>query len=551
MTTALSRLEAEHPLRAGLHTERSAPPCVLVIFGASGDLTRRKLMPAIFSLARAQKLAPSFSIVGVSNSPWNNEEFRRQMQQGVTEFCGGAPDADTWDDFARRMHYLNGNFEDPALYRQLAGVLAGLPGVGGNILFYLATPPSQFAVIVGQLGRAGLADQGDANPPPTASQAGDEATPQEGEGGASDGPAPEAAPPQGWRRIIIEKPFGRDLDSAQRLNQDLHRVFREDQIYRIDHYLGKETVRNILIFRFANGIFEPIWNRRYVDQVQITVAESIGIEQRGRYYEEAGALRDMIQNHLMQVLATVTMEAPVRFAAGPVRDEKVKLVRSIKPLAPGDDPRLLARVAVRGQYGPGFVNGKPVPGYREEAGVAGDSQRETFAALRLEIENWRWAGVPFYLRSGKRLPKRVSEVAIHFRRPPVLMFQDLAAEGIDPNVLAIRIQPDEGISLRFEAKIPGTDMRLRSVNMDFNYGSSFGEPQPEAYETLLLDAMLGDGMLFSRYDMVEAAWALTTPLLQYWESTPVPDFPNYPAGTWGPQAADEFIEQSGREWRRP
>ncbi|MGH9534305.1 MAG: glucose-6-phosphate dehydrogenase [Terriglobales bacterium] len=547
MTSTLSPLEAEHPLRAGLHAERSAPPCALVIFGASGDLTRRKLMPAIFSLVRGQKLAPSFAVIGVSNAPWNDDEFRRQMHSGVTEFAAGAPEAQAWDDFAGRMQYLDGTFEDPALYRKLAGMLAGLAGTGGNTLFYLATPPSLFAVIVAQLGRAGLAAEGGgvaSPPPPDASQ-------EERAGPSLDAAAPSVPPAAGWRRIIVEKPFGRDLASAQRLNQDLHRVFHEDQIYRIDHYLGKETVRNILIFRFANGIFEPIWNRRYVDHVQITVAESIGIEQRGHYYEEAGAMRDMIQNHLMQVLATVTMEAPVRFAAGPVRDEKVKLIRSIKPLAPSDDPRILERVAVRGQYGPGYVEGKPVPGYREEPGVAPNSPRETFAALRLEIENWRWAGVPFYLRSGKRMPKRVSEVAIRFRRPPVLMFQDLATDGIDPNVLAIRIQPDEGISLRFEAKVPGTDMRLRAVNMDFHYGSSFGEPQPAAYETLLLDAMLGDGMLFARYDMVEAAWALTTPLLAYWEGTRPADFPNYAAGTWGPRAADEFLESAGREWRRP
>ncbi|MGH9506879.1 MAG: glucose-6-phosphate dehydrogenase, partial [Terriglobales bacterium] len=386
--------------------------------------------------------------------------------------------------------------------------------------------------------------------PVAAAEAAAAAASSDGGGATGAGTTADTAAP-GWRRIVIEKPFGRDLASAQRLNQELHRVFHEDQIYRIDHYLGKETVRNVLIFRFANGIFEPIWNRRYVDHVQITVAESIGIEQRGKYYEEAGALRDMIQNHLTQVLSVIAMEAPVRFAAGPVRDEKIKVIHSIKPLAPGNDPQVLQRVAVRGQYGPGFVEGKPVPGYREEPDVAPDSTRETFVALRLEIENWRWAGVPFYLRSGKRMPKRASEVAVRFRRPPVRMFQDLATDGVDPNVLAIRIQPDEGISLRFEAKVPGTDMRLRPVNMDFQYGSSFGEPRPEAYETLLLDAMVGDGMLFARYDMVEAAWSVTTPLLQYWEATRPVDFPNYRAGTWGPKTADEFLEQAGREWRRP
>ena len=524
MASTLAPTLLEHPLRSGLPPERSAPPCALVIFGASGDLTRRKLMPAIYSLARAQRLAPSFAIVGVSNSPWDTERFRAEIADGIATFTGTAVDPDLWRDFSARMQYLEGTFEDPALYQKLGQTLAGLTATSGNVLFYLATSPSLFPVVVEQLGRAHLHC----------------AKPGESEAGH-----------EPWTRIIVEKPFGRDLASAQKLNQQLHQVFDEEQIYRIDHYLGKETVRNILIFRFANGIFEPIWNRRYVDHVQITVAESIGIEQRGRYYEEAGALRDMIANHLMQVLSIVAMEAPVRFAATPVRDEKVKLIRSIKPLAASNDPAAWARYAVRGQYGPGFISGKPVVGYREEPNVARDSTRETYAALRLEIENWRWAGVPFYLRSGKRLPKRVSEVAIRFKSPPYLMFDNLGAEAIDANVLVMRIQPDEGISLRFEAKVPGTDMRLRPVNMDFHYGSSFGEPQPEAYETLLLDAMLGDGMLFARYDMAESVWALTTPLLEFWEAHPPKDFPNYAAGSWGPKAADEFLAREGREWRRP
>lgn len=513
---------AVNPLRAGLRLQRTAPPCTLVIFGASGDLTKRKLMPAIYALARMQRLAPTFHVIGVAISDWDSEKFRTEMRQGITQFAspddamGSGDESASWESFAGRMQYLAGNFDDPALYQRLGAMLRAVPGNAGNVLFYLATPPSLIAVIGEQLGRAGL----------------------------------NQFSPQGWTRIIVEKPFGRDLASAKALNQSLHQCFQEEQIYRIDHYLGKETVRNIIVFRFANGIFEPIWNRRYIDHVQITVAESIGIERRGQYYEEAGALRDMVQNHLMQVLSIVAMEAPVRFEAGPVRDEKVKLVNSIRPLLPAGAANYDG-VAVRGQYGPGFAAGEAVPGYRQEFRVAPESTRETYVAMKLGIENWRWAGVPFYLRSGKRLPRRVSEVAIRFKSPPFLMFQDVAPEAIEANVLVIRIQPDEGISLRFEAKVPGTDMRLRPVKMEFRYGTSFGEPQPEAYETLLLDAMLGDGMLFARYDMVESAWALTTPLLEAWEATPAPQFPNYASGTWGPEAAEEFIRRDGREWRRP
>ncbi|HXE30696.1 MAG TPA: glucose-6-phosphate dehydrogenase [Terriglobales bacterium] len=511
---------ALNPLRAGLRMQRTAPPCTLVIFGASGDLTRRKLMPAIYALARMQRLSPAFHVIGVANSDWSSEQFRAEMRKGTTEFASpddrmGTDDSASWDAFAGRMQYLSGEFDDPGLFQKLGDALRAVPGNSGNVLFYLATPPSLIEVIGDQLGRAGL----------------------------------HQFSPQGWTRIIVEKPFGRDLASARALNQALHKVFQEEQIFRIDHYLGKETVRNIIVFRFANGIFEPIWNRRYIDHVQITVAESIGIEQRGRYYEEAGLLRDMVQNHLMQVLSIVAMEAPVRFDARSVRDEKVKLVSSILPLLP---PGVEAGdVAVRGQYGRGFVDGQSALGYRQEANVSPASNRETFAALKLTIENWRWAGVPFYLRSGKRLPKRVSEIAIQFKYPPFMMFQDVLPEAFEANVLVIRIQPDEGISLRFEAKVPGTDMRLRPVKMDFHYGTSFGEPQPEAYETLLLDAMLGDGMLFARYDMVESAWALTTPLLQAWEAAPAPEFPNYAAGSWGPEAAEDFIRKDGREWRRP
>jgi glucose-6-phosphate 1-dehydrogenase len=528
MSTSLLATEQSNPLRGGMRFQRTAPPCAMVIFGASGDLTQRKLMPALFSLARAHRLAPTFSVIGVSLDDWSSEDFRERMRQAMLDFGGlDASRSEDWEHFSSRMHFVSGKFDDPSVYTRLSDLLKQLPGISDNVLFYLATPPSLFPVIVAGIGKAGL------NPPDVRERATSEDQ-------------------TGWTRIIIEKPFGRDLASARVLNQSIHQVFDEQQIFRIDHYLGKETVRNILVFRFANGIFEPIWNHRYIDHVQITVAESLGIERRGKYYEEAGALRDMIQNHLTQVLSIVAMEAPVRFQANPVRDEKVKLINSIRPLVNGHGRTTFADVAVRGQYGPGYINGKPVPGYREEANVSPASNRETFAALKLQIENWRWAGVPFYLRSGKRMPKRVSEVAVRFKSPPFLMFQDMYPDAIDANVLVIRIQPDEGISLRFEAKVPGTDMRMRPVNMDFHYGSSFGEPQPEAYETLLLDAMLGDGMLFARYDMVESAWSLTTPLLEHWESTaPETTFPNYAAGTWGPAEADAFLARDGREWRRP
>ena len=498
---------------------RPGDPCIMVIFGASGDLTKRKLIPALYNLAKDNLLSKEFALVGFARNELSSEQFRDMIGKEIGEYATTKVDPDLWHWFSRRIYYCSGDFDDAASYSKLCDLLTQIDkehGTRGNYFYYLATAPNFFAPIVKQLGTASLVTED-----------------------------------HGWRRVIIEKPFGRNYDSAVALNKEIRQVLAEKQIYRIDHYLGKETVQNILVFRFANGIFEPIWNRRYVDHVQITVAESIGIEQRGRYYEEAGALHDMIANHLMQVLSIVAMEAPVRFAATPVRDEKVKLIRSIKPLAASNDPAAWARYAVRGQYGPGFISGKPVVGYREEPNVARDSTRETYAALRLEIENWRWAGVPFYLRSGKRLPKRVSEVAIRFKSPPYLMFDNLGAEAIDANVLVMRIQPDEGISLRFEAKVPGTDMRLRPVNMDFHYGSSFGEPQPEAYETLLLDAMLGDGMLFARYDMAESVWALTTPLLEFWEANPPKDFPNYAAGSWGPKAADEFLAREGREWRRP
>jgi glucose-6-phosphate 1-dehydrogenase len=387
-------------------------------------------------------------------------------------------------------------------------------GTGGNRLFYCSTPPSLYPHLVTRLGEAGL----DRSP--------------EGTGG--------------WTRIIIEKPFGRDLASARALNQIVGAVFSEDQVYRIDHYLGKETVQNILVFRFANGIFEPLWNRNHVDHVQITVGESIGVEARGAYYEEAGALRDMIQNHILQLLCLVAMEAPVTFDAGSVRDEKFKVMRSIRPVA-GEEVDL---VAVRGQYGSGFVDGQRVKAYREEKGVSGESITETYAALKLRVDNWRWAGVPFYLRTGKRLPKRDSEIAVQFKRTPHLVFRRNPEILAEPNLLVLQIQPDEGMSLSFAAKLPGPELRIKSVNMDFDYGKAFGGEPPEAYERLLLDAMKGDATLYARSDWVEVAWELLAPIQEAWATGDPRKFPNYEAGTWGPPEADTLIERDGRRWRR-
>ncbi|HMQ34553.1 MAG TPA: glucose-6-phosphate dehydrogenase, partial [Chloroflexaceae bacterium] len=396
------------------------------------------------------------------------------------------------------------------LAERLAAIDEGR-GTGGNRVFYLATPPESYPEIIGQLGAHGLT----------------------------------RSPGGGWTRIIVEKPFGRDLASARALNQQLLAVFDESQVYRIDHYLGKETVQNLLVFRFTNGIFEPLWDRRSVDHVQITVAESIGVEDRGGYYDSSGALRDMIQNHLTQLLCLVAMEPPVTYEADAVRDEKVKVLRSIRPIYPTE----VARFTVRGQYGPGSVSGRPIGGYRDERGVAPGSQTETYVALKLFIESWRWAGVPFYLRSGKAMPRRVSEIAIQFKTVPTMLFADTPMHDIEPNVLSIKIQPDEGITLKFGSKVPG-QQQIRPVTMDFRYGTSFGVASPEAYERLLLDCMLGDGTLFTRRDEVEASWSLITPIPQGWAAGPPQSFPNYEAGTWGPADADAFIARDGRAWRR-
>jgi glucose-6-phosphate 1-dehydrogenase len=504
-----------NPLRAGLRLERMPDPHAFVLFGATGDLCHRKVFPALYQLWRTDLLPHEWRLVAFGRKPFNDETFRADVRTALDLYSRVPPDAARVETFLERIDYHKGDFADDAAFDRLADRLAACEtdhGTGGNVVFYLATQSSAFPQVIAQLGRCGLD--------------------HEVHGG-------------GWRRVVIEKPFGRDLDSAKKLNREVGKVFRESQVYRIDHYLGKETVRNLLVFRFGNGIFEPLWNRRYVDHVQITVAESLGVEGRGAFYEETGAVRDILQNHLLQLLTLVAMEPPATFDADALRDEKVKVLRAI-----GEPPREeVERDVVRGQYGAGWVEAKPVPGYRQEPEVDPESETETFVAARFEIDDWRWSGVPFFLRTGKRLPKRASEIAIQFRAVPLRLFRDTAADP-EPNLLAIRVQPDEGILLRFGSKVPGLGLDIRTVTMDFTYGSAFSTDSPDAYETLILDAMLGDASLFTRADEVEAAWRIATPILQAWESGPAPELPNYAAGSWGPEAADELIERDGQHWRR-
>ncbi len=501
-------------------TERAPDPCIVVIFGASGDLTKRKLLPALYHLEQGGLLPPDFAVVGVARRPLE-QSFAPDMKEGIVA-GGGVDESDPkLAPFVDRIQYHAMNFDDASGYDSLKAKLGEMDTkyqTRGNRLFYLATAPEYFSDIINFLGKHGMAQPGS----------------DTGENGKSS-----------WVRVIIEKPFGHDLESARALNDEVNKVFREDQIFRIDHYLGKETVQNILVFRFANGIFENIWNRNYIDHVEITAAESIGIEGRGPFYEQAGALRDVVQNHVMELLSFVAMEPPVSFKADAVRAEKVKVWKAITPIHPAD--------TIRGQYGPGIVDGKPVPGYRQEDRVHPRSQTETYAALRLEIENWRWAGVPFYIRAGKRLAKRVTEITIQFKQPPMLLFKGGECHDsstIKPNLISMRIQPDEGISLRFGAKLPGPSMDISPVLMNFNYADAFGKSWANGYERLLLDAMLGDGTLFAHRDGVEATWALMTPILKAWAENPVKDFPNYAAGTWGPSAADALLESEGRKWRK-
>lgn len=507
----------ENPLRHGRRMNRSPEPCAMVIFGGSGDLTRRKLVPALYDLSRKRLIPGGFSILGISRTPMSDEDYRTRLRQWVDRSGEGAPsDLATWNPFAKGIQYISANFRDPATYKRIGEILReydSARGTGENRIFYLATAPSDYVEIIRQLGISGLAK--------------------------------EKAGGSGWVRIIIEKPFGRDLASAGALNREVNAVFDESQVYRIDHYLGKETVQNLLVFRFANGIFEPVWNRQYVDHIQITAAENIGVGTRGAYYEEAGAVRDMIQNHIMQLLTLVAMEPPPDFAPNSVRDEKAKVLRSIRPCRPDEVPS----VAVRGQYGPGFLGGQPVPGYLEEKGVLPGSRTETFAALRFTVDNWRWAGVPFYVRTGKNLSKRTTEISILFRRTPHLIFHQAPSDQVESNVLALRIQPDEGITLKFGAKLPGQSMNIRSVNMDFRYGSTFGLQWSGAYERLLLDCMLGDPTLFDRVDSVEAAWTLVQPFLDYWSSDMESPVPSYASGSWGPVEADRLLTTENRHWR--
>ena len=507
----MSTTTLEKPVIESARLEHTPDPCVMVIFGASGDLAKRKLLPAVYTLFKERLVPPNFSVAGFSRSEMSDDDFRSRMRDGVEEF-GGPVDAATWQKFAAGLRYISAHPHHPEEYSKLANVLSEFDrerGTGGNRIFYLAVPPSSFLPIVRNLQSAGLAQ----------SQA-------------------------GWARLIIEKPFGHDLESARALNLELGKVFREEQIYRIDHYLGKETVQNLLVFRFANGILEPIWNRRYVDNVQITAAETLGVENRASYYEEAGALRDMVQNHMLQLLTMTAMEPPVSFDAETVRAEKVKVLRAIHPLCPEDTPYC----AVRGQYGPGSIGGKQVVGYRQEPDVNPASNTETFAAVKLHIENWRWAGVPFYLRAGKRLARHTTEIAVQFRQPPLRLFH--GTRDLSPNLIVVRIQPDEGIGLRFSAKRPGPGTRVRDVNMDFRYSTTFGMASANAYERLLLDCMLGDPTLFATSNFVELGWSLVTPILEQWKNNPAPDFPNYAAGTWGPAAEDKLMDY-GQSWRNP
>jgi glucose-6-phosphate 1-dehydrogenase len=502
---------AANPLREGLRLARVPKPATLVLFGGSGDLAHRKLLPALYNLALQRLLPASFAVVGVARTSITDDAFRAELHDAIAKFSRTKPiNEEVWDAFAQNIHFVAA--PDDAGYDALARSLDKVDaeaGTNGNRLFYLATPPQAYEPIIRAIGKHKLRGSG-------------------------------------WSRVVVEKPFGHDLESATQLTSIVHEVFREDEVFRIDHYLGKETVQNILVLRFANGIFEPVWNRQYVDHVQITVAESLGVEERADYYDKAGAMRDIVQNHLLQLMALVAMEPPSAFDDRAVRDEKVKVLRALRPIS----EREVAARTVRGQYDKGFIEGATVPGYRSEHDVGPESQTETFVALRCFIDNWRWEGTPFYLRTGKRLPKRSTEIAVRFRAAPHRIFKRGPDDVVVANELVLRIQPDEGISLTFGAKVPVQGFRIRTVNMDFVYGASFMLDAPDAYETLILDALRGDATLFTRRDEVEQQWAFVDPILDAWHRG-VPVLSPYPAGSWGPPEAETLIERDGRQWRRP
>jgi glucose-6-phosphate 1-dehydrogenase len=503
---ATTEQQHENPLAEGLLLRRTPDSCALVIFGASGDLTHKKLMPALYSLALRRLLPPRFAIIGVARTEENDDGFRDDMKQAVQQHARDEFRQDVWDELAANMHYVATDFADAGGEKTLADLLGQLDGeleLGGNRVYYLAVPPPAFPTIVEVLGKQRSA--------------------------------------KGWTRLIVEKPFGHDLASAKELNAMLLEHFTENEIFRIDHYLGKETVQNMLALRFANGIFEPIWNRQFIDHVQITVAESIGIEGRAGYYEAAGAIRDIFQNHLLQLLALTAMEPPIDFTSESVRNEKVKVLRALHTPGP--------KSVVRGQYGRGFIEGEEVVAYREEQDVAPDSMTETYVAAKLFVDNWRWADTPFYVRMGKRLARRETTIAIQFKRAPHPPFEETASEGLRPNVLLVHVQPDEGVSLAIGAKVPGQGMTIRTVHMDFLYGGAFRTAMPEAYERLILDTLLGDGTLFTRADEVEEQWLLVDAIVAAWQRDR-PGFPNYAAGTWGPPSAEDLLRRDGRSWRR-
>jgi glucose-6-phosphate 1-dehydrogenase len=505
---------AEQPTAALPRVGKQGDPCVMVIFGAAGDLTGRMLIPSLYNLARAGLLARDFAVVGVARTQMSDEDFRKRVHDDVKAYCGECVEDELWQWFVSRFYYYTGDFSDANLFPQLKNFLAKIDqehSAHQNFFYYLATAPSFFGSIVEQLAANGLMSQDGTH----------------------------------WRRVIIEKPFGHDQESAKTLNQQLLKVADETQIYRIDHYLGKETVQNILAFRFANGIFEPVWNRRYIDHVQISVAETVGVEGRGSYFDHAGSLRDMVPNHIMQLISLTAMEPPISFDANAVRDEQAKILHAIQPMT---DEEVLSRT-VRGQYGDGTEDGKRAPAYRSEPDVAPDSRTETFVATKLLIDNWRWADVPFYLRTGKRMPVRNTHIVIQFRRAPFVLFRDTPVDHLMPNQLVLHIQPEEGISLQFAAKVPGPVMRLGTVDMNFEYQEYFGKQASTGYERLLHDCMIGDQTLFQRADMVEAGWSVVNPILDIWKALPPRNFPNYASGTWGPKDADELLERDGRRWR--